>query len=212
MQRLIKTQLVILGSLVTAICLTLATCGGGGSTAGAGGGTTMVAGLVKGGSASLVPEQYLPGQAGRALAALQLLVPGAQAAVYQVTLNCTGGFNDTQSTDANGKFTFVDPGDGSLSGNCDILVNNIPAASLTVASGTNNEVEINDNGGSFTVVKTESNPSNNNVVEVEVENESNDQASNDQSKDDQNSSSEDDGESSASKETEHESEDDGKSS
>jgi len=210
MQRLIKAQLVIAGSLVAAICLTLAACGGGGSTAGAGGGggTTVAGSVVKGGSAAVLPDQYLqPGSNRQALAALQLFVPAAQAAVYQVTLICTGGFNDTQSTNDFGKFTFV--GGDTLVGSCQLLVNGTLAATFDVTSGSKNEVEINDNGGSFSVAKmeTENEGGSNNVVKVEVEDgKSSDQASNDDK------SSEDGKSSDQTSENEKESEDDKSSS
>ena len=180
MRKLIQTQIVILGSLVTAFALTLAACGGGGSSAGAGGGGTTVFGSVNNGVAALDRDVHTP-RTGSLLALGNLVVPTAQAAVYSVTLACTGGFNSTVNTDANGKFTFV--GDATLSGSCNVSVNGALVTTVDVLPGTSNEVEINDTGGGFTLAKVESKPGSN-EFEVEVEDERSDQASNDQNSQD----------------------------
>ena len=184
MRKLITTQLVILSSLLAAFALTLAACGGGGSSAGAGGGTTVF-GSVNSGVAAVSPDQVLP-TSGILVAVGYLLIEDAAAAVYQVRLVCSGGFDSTQSTDANGKFTFV--GDATLSGNCDVYVGLTLVTTVAVAPGTSNEVEINANGDNFTVASVESKPGSN-KFEVEVEDEkSSDQASSDSISSDKDSS------------------------
>ena len=188
MRKLIRTQLVILSSLLTAFALTLAACGGGGSSAGAGGGGgTTVVGSVNGGVAAIDPGTLTPARMRGPLVAIgNLLVPGAEAAVYSVKLQCDGGFVSEQSTDASGKFVFSGAG---LSGNCTVWVGGVMAGQFVVVEGAENEVEISGFGGDFTIVKTESEGGSTTLVEVEVEDEtSSDQASSDSISSDQDSS------------------------
>lgn len=194
MRKLITTQLVILSSLLTAFALTLAACGGGGSSAGAGGGTTVV-GSVNSGVAAIGPGTLTPAQMSGPLVAIgNLLVPGAEAAVYSVKLQCDGGFVSEQSTDASGKFVFSGVG---LSGNCTVWVGGIMAGQFVVVEGAENEVEISGIGGDFTIVKTESEAGSTTLVEVEVD----DEKSSDQASSDSISSDEDSAESASSDET-----------
>jgi len=168
MKRIIQSQVVVLASVLAALGLTLAACGGGGSSAGAGGGGgTTVAGVVKsGGVAGIGIEQ---GRLAHALiAASDYLIADANAAVYQVSIDCTGGYTDSQPTDANGNFVFTS-NDPTFSGDCTISVEGNPVTTVAVTSGTKTEVEVNDNGGTFVVSKTETENSTTTAVKVEVE-------------------------------------------
>ncbi len=144
-------------------------------------------GSVNSGVAAIGPGMLAPAQMSGPLVAIgNLLVPGAEAAVYSVKLQCDGGFVSQQSTDASGKFVFSGAG---LSGNCTVWVGGVMAGQFVVAEGAENEIEISSVGGDFTIVKTESEAGRTTLVEVEVDDEkSSNQASSDHASSDSTSS------------------------
>ena len=115
MQNIIKSQVVTLVSLLTAIVFTVAACGGGGSSGGAGGGSSgaMIRGTVNGGTASIDTstngEQWL-------VAATEFVISSARAdgidglTVELIRDDMTLVATDT--TEAGGEFVFTPVADG----------------------------------------------------------------------------------------------------
>ena len=115
MKNIIKSQVVTLVSLLTAIVLTVAACGGGGSSGGAGGGSSgaMIRGTVNGGTASIDTftngDQWL-------VAATEFVIRSARAdgidglTVELIRDDMTLVATDT--TEAGGRFAFTPVANG----------------------------------------------------------------------------------------------------
>lgn len=146
MRTIIKSQVAVLITLLTAFALTLTACGGGSSSsAGGSGGSSLNSATVSGTVASNgVASLEIRDSSGLIAAVSDFLVPAAQADdANQVSVTC----GDVTKTDdvSNGQFTvqFESSELGSGSQNCTVVVDGVPAEdTIQVVLGSTTTVRI----------------------------------------------------------------------
>lgn len=148
MKNVLKGQIIVLASLLTALTITLAACGGGSSSAGGGGGGSgsTLSGTVNDG----VAVNNQSGSKQLLAAITDIMIRNAHAGVpgIEVGLYKDGTLVDTQFTDNGGKFVFtgLEPGMYSVMLKQDgVLV--VESPPIQVAANTKTKVEFSVNAG-----------------------------------------------------------------